>query len=196
MTSYHRRTFVKTLAGAAAAATQSWAVTPVNLLSGFTRLLDSSPATNLENGDQQLRFTEAGSSFAFQNFLRVGQEWKPATLPGNALASGPSFPWMASEVKRSGDTVTTRGRSQATGVDGKLLPYDWTSEITAIRTIQEFPWFRFQTTLALSAPLLLKEEERVEPQIVVWLHGASTLMEGQSGSWRRILLQQPTRNSL
>lgn len=197
MTPFNRRSFVKTLAGTAAAATQSWAFSPTNLLGGLTRLLDSSPATNLENGEQQLRFTPSGASFAFQNFLRVGKEWKPATLPGNALVAGPSFNWKASDIQRSGSTVTARGTSQATGQDGKMMSYEWTSEITALlRAKQDFPWFRFRTTLTLPAPLMLKEEERVEPQIIVWLHGASTLMEGQSGSWRRILLQQPTRNSL
>ena len=47
-----------------------------------------------------------------------------------------------------------------------------------------------------SQPLALRQSSRVEPQIIVWLSSASTLMEGQSGSWRRIQLQQPTRNSL
>jgi hypothetical protein len=36
----------------------------------------------------------------------------------------------------------------------------------------------------------------VEPQIIAWLSSSSTLMEGQSGSWRRVLLEQPTKNSL
>src|SRR5256886_4581775 len=42
----------------------------------------------------------------------------------------------------------------------------------------------------------LQQGSQVEPQIIVWLNSNSTLMEGQSGSWRRVLLQQPTRNSL
>ena len=36
----------------------------------------------------------------------------------------------------------------------------------------------------------------MEPQIITWLSSTSTLMEGQSGSWRRVALNQPTRNSL
>jgi uncharacterized protein (DUF1810 family) len=50
--------------------------------------------------------------------------------------------------------------------------------------------------LNLPQPIQLRQESQVEPQIIVWLTSNSTLMEGQSGSWRRVLLQQPTRNSL
>ena len=50
--------------------------------------------------------------------------------------------------------------------------------------------------LHLPAPLRLKQAAKVEPQIIVWLNSISMLMEGQAGSWRRVLLQQPTRNSL
>ena len=59
-----------------------------------------------------------------------------------------------------------------------------------------FPWFRFRTTLNLPRPVRLQQGAQVEPQIILWLSSNSTLMEGQSGSWRRVLLQQPTRNSL
>src|SRR5258705_13219826 len=58
------------------------------------------------------------------------------------------------------------------------------------------PWFRFRTTLHLPAPVRLHQSARVESQIIPWLSSSSTLMEGQSGSWRRVLLEQPTRNSL
>jgi hypothetical protein len=42
----------------------------------------------------------------------------------------------------------------------------------------------------------LQQGGKIEPQIVTWLNSTSTLMEGQSGSWRRVTLSQPTRNSL
>src|SRR5207247_11075737 len=34
------------------------------------------------------------------------------------------------------------------------------------------------------------------PPSITWRNSTSTLMEGQSGSWRRVALTQPTRNSL
>ena len=80
--------------------------------------------------------------------------------------------------------------------DGTEVSYDWASEISALPQSDGAGWFRFQTTLMLRQPLALRQSARVEPQIIVWLSSASTLMEGQSASWRRILLHQPTRNSL
>jgi len=81
-------------------------------------------------------------------------------------------------------------------LDGKGLSYGWDSEITALSHDADAPWFRFRTTLHLSAPVKLRQDSRIEPQIITWLSSSSTLMEGQSGSWRRVLLEQPTRNSL
>jgi hypothetical protein len=76
------------------------------------------------------------------------------------------------------------------------VSYGWDSEITALSHDADAPWFRFRTTLHLPAPVKLRQDSRIEPQIVTWLSSSSTLMEGQSGSWRRVLLEQPTRNSL
>ena len=56
--------------------------------------------------------------------------------------------------------------------------------------------FGSRTTLNLPRPVRLQQGTQVEPQIILWLSSNSTLMEGQSGSWRRVLLEQPTRNSL
>jgi hypothetical protein len=81
-------------------------------------------------------------------------------------------------------------------LDGKSLSYGWESEISALSHDDDAPWFRFRTTLHLPAPVRLRQGSRIEPQIITWLSSSSTLMEGQSGSWRRVLLQQPTRNSL
>jgi len=71
-------------------------------------------------------------------------------------------------------------------LDGKGLSYGWDSEITALSHDADAPWFRFRTTLHLSAPVKLRQDSRIEPQIITWLSSSSTLMEGQSGSWRRV----------
>jgi hypothetical protein len=152
-------------------------------------------STVLEHGDQQLHFSASGSPFSFQNFLRTDKGWLPATMPGVALVSGPSFPLMASRVSGIPGGVKCEGTSKAEGVDGRPLQYRWDSEITKAENLG-VPWFRFRTTLHLPAPLRLKQAAKVEPQIIVWLNSISMLMEGQAGSWRRVLLQQPTRNSL
>jgi hypothetical protein len=83
------------------------------------------------------------------------------------------------------------GRTRAK--DGSPLEYTWS---TAITSLTNPPWFRFAITLRLPHDMKLQQGEVLEPQIILWLNSVSTLMEGQSGSWRRILLDQPTRNSL
>ena len=158
---------------------------------GFPSLL-----TKLEHGSQQLRISPTGSALAFQNFLRIGDEWRPATLPSNPFIVGTSFPLVASHIKSEDTRIRCEGEGQAEGLDGKTLTYGWDSEIRAESPIADAPWFGFRTTLHLPAPLRLHQNTRVEPQIITWLSSTSTLMEGQSGSWRRVLLEQPTRNSL
>ncbi len=153
-------------------------------------------STNLENGSQQLRISTKGSPLAFQNFLRNGDEWKPATLANNPIVTGASFPLVTSRVRREGPSVFCDGRGNAEGLDGKAVSYGWDSEITALSHDADTPWFRFRTALHLPAPVKLRQDSRIEPQIITWLSSSSTLMEGQSGSWRRVLLEQPTRNSL
>jgi hypothetical protein len=91
--------------------------------------------------------------------------------------------------------VICEGSAHAAGLDGNPVVYNWNAEITAIAA-GDLPWFRFQATIDLPHPVRLQQGSQVEPQIIVWLNSNSTLMEGQSGSWRRVLLQQPTRNSL
>jgi hypothetical protein len=188
--------FVKTLAGAAVATSRIFTLPPATLSRDWSQSAASSPVTVLEHGDQELRFMTDGQRFGFQNFLHIGGEWKAATLPGNQLVAGPSFGLVSTSVTREGKTVLASGTAQAQDTGGKSLRYDWKSEVTAVDSIEGAPWYCFRTSLSLPAPLRLREEARVEPQIVLWLHRASTLMEGQSGSWRRVHLQQPTRNSL
>ncbi len=192
----HRRLFLKTLAGAAAASSRAVVGSHAGIPDNFQQVVGSSPPITLEHGDQQLRVTNAEQAFGFQNYLRVSGKWKPTTLAGNSPVTGPSFRLFTTSVDRAGRAVNAKGSATAQGLDGQPLPYQWKSEIAAIDTVQEAPWFRFHTVLSLPSPLRLRQGARVEPQVIVWLHGVSTLMEGQSGSWRRVLLEQPTRNSL
>ena len=139
--------------------------------------------------------SSGGGALTFQNFVRVANEWHPATLPQNPLVTGPSFPLTASRASRTEAALAYEGSGGAEGLDGKSLRYNWNAEISAYGDVA-FPWFRFRTTLNLPRPVRLQQAAQVEPQIILWLSSNSTLMEGQSGSWRRVLLQQPTRNSL
>src|SRR5215470_8437077 len=94
-----RRGFIKTCVVSAAAARYSPGSQGLNLLPTEGK---PSAFVSLENGEQQLRVTPEGEIFAFQNFLRVTNEWRPATLPGNVLVTGPAFPLRASRISRSG----------------------------------------------------------------------------------------------
>src|SRR6266446_1114391 len=196
MSQFNRRRFMKTLLVTAVGAGPAYAGISTGIaLPSFESDLPS-VSTNLENGSQQLRISPTGSPLAFQNFLRVGDEWKPATLANNAVVTGASFPLVTSRVRREGSSVLCQGEGNAEGVEGKAVSYGWDSEITALSHDADAPWFRFRTALHLPAPVKLRQDSRIEPQIITWLSSSSTLMEGQSGSWRRVLLEQPTRNSL
>src|SRR6266852_1671021 len=196
MSQFNRRRFMKTLLVTAAGAAPAYAGSPARIaLACFESDLPSL-STNLENGSQQLRISPTGSPLAFQNFLRIGDEWKPATLANNPVVTGASFQLVTSQVRREGSSVLCQGEGKADGVEGKAVSYGWDSETTALSHDADAPWFRFRTALHLPAPVKLRQGSRIEPQIITWLSSSSTLMEGQSGSWRRVLLEQPTRNSL
>ena len=192
MSLLHRRGFIKTCA-VTAAARYSGLSQHLNLL-----LAANAPAafSRLENGDQQLRVSAESEILGFQNFLRVNNEWRPATLPGIPLVTGPSFPLRASAISQSGEALKCEGSASAEDLNGKSFSYNWNADISAQNLRADCSWFRFSTRLSLPRAIRLRQASQVEPQIVVWLSTNSTLMEGQSGSWRRVLLQQPTRNSL
>ena len=156
----------------------------------------SSSSTILESGGQQLHLSPAGTPLTFQNFLFVEGEWKPATLPGVQLVTGASFPLMTSHVRRGGQRIICEGTAAADSLDGKRFAYEWSAEISALAISHAEPWFRFRTTLHRPKPIRLHQDGKIEPQIITWLNSTSTLMEGQSGSRRRVALTQPTRNSL
>ena len=189
----HRRGFIKTCVVTAAAARYG----------GLSQGLNLSPTANepaaftsLENADQQLRVSPEGEIFTFQNFLRVSNEWRPAMLPGTSLVAGSSFSLRASGISKSGSVLKCEGSANADDPSGKSFSYSWKADISAQNLGGDCRWFRFSTKLSLPCAIKLHQGSQVEPQILIWLNTNSTLMEGQSGSWRRVLLQQPTRNSL
>jgi hypothetical protein len=204
MSALNRRFFVKTLLGSAASAAPACAALqqriafPVAATNGAHEVPSTgdSASLNIDAGSQQVRIAPIGSPLSFQNFLRVGSEWKPATLAGVPFVTGASFALITERVKRSGTSVRCEGSAKAEGIDGKTLNYDWHAEVSPLSGERSVSWLHIRTTLTLPAPLKLQQKSGVEPQIITWLSSNSTLMEGQSGSWRRVLLSQPTRNSL
>jgi hypothetical protein len=196
MSVLNRRSFVKTILATAASGSPACA----RFYGGIPFLASAegnfSPSTSLESGAQQLRISPVGTPLSFQNFLLVRGEWKPATLPGVQLVAGASFPLVSSHLARDGPRILCDGTASAESLDGKRFEYAWTAEISALAQSQSEPWFRFRTTLHLPRPIRLHQDGRIEPQIITWLNSTSTFMEGQSGSWRRVALSQPTRNSL
>ncbi|PYX36561.1 MAG: hypothetical protein DMG81_15855, partial [Acidobacteria bacterium] len=193
MNPLNRRGFIKTCLATAAGARYG-----PRLQSRNPPVARNEPAAfaSIENGDQQLRVSAEGKIFSFQNFLRVGNEWHPSTLPGTSLVTGPSFPLSASGISKSGSILNCEGSATAEDFIGKSFAYRWEANISTQNPGGDCPWFRFRTKLNLPRDIKLRQGSQVEPQIVIWLTRNSTLMEGQSGSWRRVLLQQPTRNSL
>src|SRR5713226_2778825 len=182
MSQFNRRGFMRTLLVTAVGAGPAYAGISTGIaLPSFES--DLSPlSTNLENGSQQLRISPTGSPLAFQNFLRIGDEWKPATLANNAVVTGASFQLVTSRARREGSSVLCQGEGKAEGMEGKAVSYGWDSEITALSHDADAPWFRFRTTLHVPAPVKLRQDSRIEPQIITWLSSSSTLMEGQAGS--------------
>src|SRR5436309_454519 len=174
MSKFNRRRFMKTLLVTAVGAVPAYPRSPARIvLPSFDSDLPTL-STSLENGSQQLRISPTGSPLTFQNFLRVGDEWKAATLANNAVITGTSFPLVTSRVRREGSTVFCQGKGNAEGLNGKGLSYGWESEITALNHGDDARWFRFRTTLHLPAPVKLHEDSRIEPQIINWLSSSST----------------------
>ena len=196
MGQFNRRGFMRTLLVTAAGAGPVHASISPAIAWSFSESALASLPTNLEHGSQQLRISPTESPLAFQNFLRIGDEWKPVTLANNPFIVGGSFTLVTSRIQREDSRIRCQGEGQAEGTDGKDLSYRWDSEISAASQVADAPWFRFRTTLHLPGPIRLRQDSRIEPQVITWLSSASTLMEGQSGNWRRVLLEQPTRNSL
>ena len=195
MSQFSRRGFVKSMIVTAAGVTPACGGVRAEILSSVLAAPSESESLVLESGSQQLRFSPPGAPFALQSFLRVAGDWKPATLPNTPIVSGASFALVASRIWREGGAALAEGTAAAPGLDGKHLNYKWHAEIQVLQNAQA-PWFKVLLTLHLPLPLRLQQGAKIEPQIILWLESTSTLMEGQSGSWRRVTLSQPTKNSL
>ncbi|MGH9449912.1 MAG: hypothetical protein ACRD11_05145 [Terriglobia bacterium] len=152
----------------------------------------------LANESQKLIVDQATGQLGFQSLVRNDQgAWTPGSLPGNSLIFGPSFGFeiksAALTTSGAGSSLVLAGTGRARQKDGRPIGYPWKATITCAASL---PWFRFDVTLHLPEAIALQEGAAVEPQIILWLTSTSTLMEGQALSWRRVLLSQPTRNSL
>src|SRR5258707_7360476 len=164
MSQFTGRGFMKTLLVTAVGAVPARAAVANKTAWPFFDSDLSSSSTNLEHGPQQLRIAPSGSPLAFQNFLRINNEWKPATLPNNPFITGDSFPLVTSQVKLEDSRIRCIGEGRAEGADGKSLSYAWDSEISAVGSAADAPWFRFHTTLHLPAPVRLRHAARASPE--------------------------------
>src|SRR5260370_21755837 len=145
MRHFTRRGFMKPLLVPAVGAAPAYAGSPSSfVLPSFESDLPSL-STNLENGSQQLRISPTGSPLAFQNFLRIGDEWKPATLANNPVVTGASFQLVTSRARREGSRVLCQAEGKAEGMEGKSVSYCWASGIPAPRHDADQPRFRFLT---------------------------------------------------
>jgi len=154
------------------------------------------PLWTVSSDDQKVVLSSESKGIAYQTFVRKPEgSWVAASLAANPLLEGPSFGLADPKVVASGTSsqVSLRGTGHGKKLDGRPLDYTWRGDL---RVIGHPSWFRFEITLDLPAPLMLQQHSRVEPQIILWLTSTSTMMEGQALSWRRVLLHQPTQNSL
>ncbi len=194
-----RRTFFKT-AGALSA--------PLVWLSSAVPFGPSAPedrpsrasdeSWEISNDQQRIVVVSHHSEVTYQSFVRNDKnDWVKGSIAGNQFLSGPDLRWILESAKvvksRANPEFEVTGSGRATRKDGLPFQFIWNTSITSLANS---PWFRFATTLHLPHDMKLHQGEVREPQIILWLSSVSTLMEGQSGSWRRILLDQPTRNSL
>ncbi len=124
MSQFNRRGFMRTLLVTAVGAAPAHA----NISNKSTWPFfdsDLSSSANLEHGPQQLRISPTGSPLAFQNFLRIDDQWKPATLPNNPLIAGNSFSLITSKIQREDSRIRCTGQGKAEGTDGKSFSYNW-----------------------------------------------------------------------
>src|SRR4030081_3369244 len=123
MTLLNRRSFVRTVLATAASGSPVCAGFFGGISFPSPADTNSSSSTILESGAQQLRLSPVGTPLTFQNFLLVGGEWKPATLPGVRLVTGVSFPLVTSHARREGQRIICDGTATAESLDGKRFEY-------------------------------------------------------------------------
>ena len=131
MSALNRRFFVKTLLASAASAAPACAALHKRITFPATPSDDDlfqstgdSASLNIDAGTQQLRISPIGSPLSFQNFLRIGSEWKPATLAGVPFVTGVSFPLITERVKRNRSNIRCEGSAEAEALDGKTLRHE------------------------------------------------------------------------
>src|SRR5690349_24870597 len=115
MSQVNRRGFMRTLLVTAVGAVPAHTSVADKIAWPFFGSDLSASSLDLDHGSQQLRVSPSGSLFAFQNFLRINDEWKPATLPNNPFIVGDSFPLVTSQIKREGSGVRCAGEGKAEG---------------------------------------------------------------------------------
>ncbi len=191
-----RRAFLKT--AGVLSAPLVWLPSSFLLGSESQSLPASDESWEISNDQQRIVVISRRGTVTYQSFVRDDKNgWVDGSIPGNQLVSGSGVQLTlgSGQVAKSGagSVIELTGSGRATAKDGSPLEYTWN---TAITSLANTPWFRFATTLRLTRDMKLQQGEILKPQIILWLSSVSTMMEGQSGSWRRILLDQPTRNSL
>lgn len=192
-----RRSFLK-IAGAASllpAHTRRW-----DMMSTFQNAqpgYEGHGNLELAKESQKLVFTfEEDGRIGYQSLVRDEKgAWVNGSVPSNPLVFGPSFNFYPDVhlIERTDNYIVLRGNGRAQGKSAGPVEYHWESRISSE---PGSPWFRLHTVLRLPEPVQLQQAKRLEPQIILWLNATSTMMEGQSASWRRVLLAQPTENSL
>ena len=120
MSQFNRRGFMRTLLVTAVGAVPAYADISDTPASPFFDS-DLSSSTNLEHGLQQLRISPTGSNLAFQNFIRINDQWKPATLPDNPFIAGDSFSLVTSKIQREDSRIHCAGQGKGEGTDGTSL---------------------------------------------------------------------------
>ncbi len=110
MNVFNRRIFVKTLLATAASAAPAHSALHKGIFSRSFAAEDAS--ANIEAGNQQLRISPEGAALAFQNFLRIDGEWKPATLANNPFVVGDSFSLVTSRLRHDGSLFVVPGRAR------------------------------------------------------------------------------------
>ena len=191
-----RRTFFKT--AGVLAAPLLWPPSSVLPAAEDRHSPASDESWEISNGQQRIVVVSHHGAVTYQSFVHDDKTgWVDGSIADNKFVSGADLKWTlgSGKVTKSGtrSAIEVAGSGRATGKDGSPLQYIWNTSITSLANS---PWFRFATTVRLPRDMKLQQGAVPEPQVILWLSSVSTLMEGQSGSWRRILLDQPTRNSL
>ena len=115
MTEINRRSFVKSVLASTAGLTLV-EIAPAESLANWSAQADAQ-FESIQSGEQLLRVSPAGQPLAFQNFVRSAENWKPSTLAGVPVITGPSFPLKSSRVSQTAGNFICQGNATAQGHD-------------------------------------------------------------------------------